>query len=305
LGIFFCSYESRTLASTGEILNSKSCNHSIIVSFDESSNTVSRTKYDPILKDQIATCSVNTPLMVYGSIKDIVSLIENILSAVPEECWGQYSKWFLDISGAPTPYYLGLLGYLRDFFPCPKITVFNPTGIYDNLTESYTFTEGFDRVIWIPRLWGRPEPLFPKKYVFLLGFDGSRSYELFYKCEPDSVVAIVADPGYIDGYEKESLKRNKLFLQESGLWTRESDPTVIRVDASNPISMITRLREILSEDPQYNYVFVPLGTKAHALGCGLCALIDGKPAVLYHMPRAYALNDVGRGKYLWKYEISM
>jgi len=218
--------------------------------------------------------------------------------------WRMGAKWFIDLGGSPIPYFLGLMAYLRGMFPCPKLTIFNPTGDYGEKRQGYSFTSGFDKNIWVPRLWGRPDPTLPWSYVFLLGFEGERSYEILYRCEPDKSRALVADPGYKQGYESEPIHANEMFLKESGLWGDNPKYEVIKTDASNPIATWKELEKICTDEyGKANVCFVPLGPKAHALGSGLCALTNGVPAILYHMPRAYSIRDVKRGEYLWKYEI--
>ena len=210
----------------------------------------------------------------------------------------------IDLGGAPIPYFLGLLGYLRDLFPRPKLTIFNPTGEYGRGESGYSFTSGFDRNIWVPRMWGYPNPGLPWTYVFLLGFEGARSHDVLYKCEPEYIKALIGSPGYQRGYEQEAISRNKTFLIESGLMTDETSFNVLNADAANPVETWVKLQELVNENQnKTNICFVPLGTKGHALGSGLCALANNSPAVLYNMPRTYVVKDVKRGKYIWKYDI--
>ncbi len=97
-----------------------------------------------------------------------------------------------------------------------------------------------------------------------------------------------------------------MFLKESGLWRENGEYDVIESDAADPIETLRKLEKVVKDEKgKSNVCFVPLGTKAHALGSGLCALADGAAAVLYNMPRAYSLRDVNRGKYLWKYQITL
>ncbi|MFP4642303.1 MAG: hypothetical protein ACLFPU_09050 [Dehalococcoidia bacterium] len=228
--------------------------------------------------------------------------MEKAFSSLPDECWAPGATWFIDIGGAPIPYFLGILGYLRNKFPSPQLTIFNPTGTYGEEPWKYSFTSGLDTHMWVPYLWGHPELILPRTYVFLLGFEGERSYEVFYQCEPDRVKALVAKPGYESEYEGMPISRNKLFLEETAL----SGSSLIEANAADPVETWTKLEQVVAEEKdKSNVVFVPLGPKAHAFGSGLCALTDGAPAVLYHMPRTYRVRDVKRGRHLWKYEISL
>ncbi len=180
LGIFFGTFESRGLVSSN-LLQENSCKHSVIVFFKEAQDTSLRKTYDPTLTSQVGKCSRELTYSINNiSIKEIEKILEKLLSWVPADCWKAEASWFIDLGGSPIPYFLGLLGYLRDIFPCPRLTIFNPTGSYEKEKEGYTFTYGFDKNLWIPRLWGQPDPALPWTYIFLLGFEGSRSYEVFF-----------------------------------------------------------------------------------------------------------------------------
>lgn len=307
LGIFFGTFETRGLTSTKDILAKKSCDYSVMVFFDEEKDGSLRQKYDPILLKNVKKITKKEIFEVRDySIKSIEQILRNIFSVIPISCLHPESHWFVDISGSPIPYFLGLLGFLRDIFPRPKVTIFNPTGHYPEHKEGYSFTRGFDKLIWIPRFWGQPSPALPRTYVFLLGFNGNRSYEVFYKCEPDHTKALVSSPGYEEEYEKEAINRNEHFLKESGLLTEGKEPTVIKSDAANVVDTWKKLEAIVdAERDKSNVIFVPLGPKAHALGCGLSALSDARSSILYHLPRSYEVRDVKRGKFLWKYDITL
>lgn len=309
LGIFFGTFESRGLISSG-ILEQESCAHSIIIFFKESQDKPLRKKYDIELTKQVENCTTSKKVIKIEevSIKNVEETLEKIIAAIPLECWKLSSSWFIDLGGSPIPYFLGLISYLRDIFPCPALTLFNPTGSYNKQTDGvYTFTSGYDKNIWIPRMWGLPDPTLQKMYVFLLGFNGQRSYEVLYHCEPDQVKAMIANPGYEAGYENEAITENELFLRETGLWpTGNNSPNVMEADAGNPVQVWRQLQQIVNQARgKLNICFIPIGTKAHALGAGICSVADGFPGIIYHMPRTFNVRDTLRGSYLWKYEISL
>jgi hypothetical protein len=306
LGIFFGTFESRGQVSSS-LLKKSSCLFSIIVYFEDAKETSLRNKYDQLLKKQVQNCTKN-PVIYLDQVllKDISINLERLFAKIPRECLHLKAKWFLDIAGIPIPYFLAIIGYLRDIFPRPELTVFNATGSYDGIEEGFTFATGFDKNLWVPRFWGRPDPLLPRTYVFLLGFDGYRSHEVYYFCEPEKAQAVIADPGYKKEYALEPIERNKLFLRESGLWPDNSDPKIIKCHASDIVDIWRKLEAlVVQEKNRSNVTFVPVGPKGHALGAGLCALADSRTSILYHMPRTFIVRDVGRGKYLWKYIINL
>jgi hypothetical protein len=306
LGIFFRTYEQRGLVSS-ELLCEKSCSYSLIIFFEEDKDTELRKKYDPILVKQVNGCSKKVVLIDNMSlINDIDENIEKIFKKIPIECWVVNSNWFIDISGAPIPYFLGFMGYLRSSLIRPKLTLFNPTGKYNKANGGYSFTTGFDRNIWVPRLWGYPDHTLKWMYVFLLGFEGSRNSDVNNLCEPDKVKALLGSPGYYPEYVNEALERNEEFLKEAGLLTEGNSPDLLKADAADPVETWRVLQDIVNEQRgKTNLCFVPLGTKGHAVGSGLCALANGFPSILYHMPRSYNVRDAERGESIWKYEITL
>jgi hypothetical protein len=307
LGIFFGTFESRGLLSS-MLLHDKACRHSIIIFFNESKDTPLRKQFDPMLIEQVTKCSMNKPYLVDNvSIKEVDSTLNKIILSIPSESWTIDTKWFIDISGSPTPYFLGLLAHVKDIFPNPKLVIFNPTGDYGTTnTDEFSFTSGYDSINWVPYLWGKPNPNLPRTFIFLLGFEGERSFEVFYRCEPDKVKAIIANPGYKDEYTQIPLKRNVIFLEESGLIDKQNNKikNIVEASASNPLDVWKKLEKIVQKEKgKSNIIFVPLGPKAHALGSGFCAMSDSTSSILYHMPNAYSIRDVKRGQFCWKYNI--
>ena len=307
LGIFYGTFEERGLVLS-TLVQKRSCANSVMVFFREAKTEDLRKKYDRTLSLQVQDCTERDKVVRIDDIeiRDVEENLRTILGQVPSACFVPEARWLIDLGGSPIPYFLGLLGCLRDMFPRPKVTVFNPTGDYGEEKGGYAFTSGFDRNIWIPRMWGYPNPMLPWTYVFLLGFDGSRTYDVSYRCEPQYVKALIGAPGYREGYEDEAISQNKAFLEEHGLLIADGSPDVLKADAANPIETWVVLQELVNEyRGRTNICIVPLGSKGHALGGGLCALANSAPAVLYHMPRTYSVRDVKRGRYLWKYEVTI
>lgn len=302
LGIFFGTFESRGLVSS-RILDRKACRDSIVVLFKEKDAKGLRDKHDQVLLEQVGRCTARDPIVIDGaSVNDIESTSQQIMATIPKHAWRVDSEWFVDISGSPKPYFLALLGYLRRRALSPKLTLFHPSANYEENElpeDAYTFTSGFDRYIWVPWLWGTPIPSQPWSYIFLLGFEGNRSYEIYNRFEPNFVQAFVARPGYRPEYYTRAVEENAAFLAESMV-------TPYTAHASDAVLAWKAIRKGLARLPaDTNKCIIPLGPKPHALAGGLAALCDGAPAVLYMIPRTYKAHDVAPGRTLWSYEISL
>lgn len=302
LGIFFGSYESRGLESS-RLLRKKSCESSIIVFFKEMDNKGLREKYDKILYAQVRDCSITEPIPIEEkSIVNIEGILKDILARIPKSSFAPDKRWFVDTSVSPKPYFLGLLGNLRQRIESPQLVLFNSTGHYEKVLdprEAFSFTEGFEEYLWIPWLWGRRNPRLPWTYVFLLGFEGDRSYGTYERFEPEYIKALISKPGYRPNYPREVEERNRQFLEEAC-------PQIVYADAADAVESWSRIDESLEKDRQKtNICIVPLGPKPHALGGCLSSLTDGVPALLYLMPRSFKVRDIPRGDYIWKYELTL
>jgi hypothetical protein len=302
IGVFFGSYESRCLESS-KILKNNSIENSILFLFEEKKEHPLRIKNDESLKQQLIACSKENPnLLDNNKIQEVEENIRKILKHIPSECFNNGSNWFIDISGCPKPYYLGILAFLRNRMNSYKITLFHPSGYYEETThrnEAFSFTSGSGKEMKIPWLWGNPNHLYKWTYVYLLGFEGNRSYEIYEKYEPDNVYALIASPGYRPDYEKIALEKNRQFL-------KESNAQIIKADASNIVEVWKIIeKEINEENKNTNICFVPLGTRPHALACCLASLTNVNSSVSYVMPRDFVAEERKRGEYLWIYDITM
>lgn len=301
IGLFFGTHESRGLTSS-KLLTSKSCRYSIIVLFDEKDTLGLRDKYDLVLQAQVADCSENKPELVCGEKRNVMATLKQILDKIPESAYGLDKRWFVDIVGAPKPHYLCLLGHMRRLVKSPKLTLFHPSGNYEKVTpgkEAFSFTSGLDRYMWIPYFWGRPDPTLPYTFVFLLGFEGHRSYEIYDRFEPRYVKALISEPGYTEKYVLIAKKENEVFI-------REAEPEIIFAHAADPVETWKKLHDsFCREEKQSNLCIVPLGPKPHALGGALFALTNNSAGVLYLMPRTFKFKDTHRGEFIWRYEIRL
>lgn len=302
VGVFFASCESRNLTASS-LLPAESCQLSIVVRFKESDDEGLRNKYDPVLLNQVKQCTKGRVIQITGfSIRDVDAVVQKIISTIPSSKTLPESTWFIDFSSVPMPYFLGILGWLRKRGASPRITLFNSTGNYEkaakNKNEAFSFTEGSEKYMWVPWLWGCIDPTLPWLYVFLLGFEGERSVEIYDRFEPQDVHAIIGRPGFMNNYTRIALERNKNFLETS-------KPSKTFIDAGDAVKTWEKIHQLIAKNPRKNICLVPLGTKPHALGAGLAALANGACSVLYLLPKSFRTKDIPRGKYVWRYEITL
>jgi hypothetical protein len=303
-GVFFGTCESRGLVGS-QLLMAGACAHSVVVLFGNRDVRGLRDKYDPVLLAQVARCTADGCMAVIRGVSEneVEETLRRIAAAVPANSWGPDSEWFVDISAAPVPHFLGMLGHLRRRPLAPRVQVFHPGGHYEKNEKdeagALAFTSGFEGHIWVPYMWGSPVPSLPWAYLFLLGFEGNRSYEIYDRFEPDYVEALIPKPGYQPDYPRRTEKENRRFLDAAR-------PARFYAPASDVTATWRKIRSHLARVPAgHNVCIVPLGPKPQALAAGLVAMHDGRPSVLCTLPRSYRAKDTAPGRQLWTYEITL
>lgn len=301
LGIFFGTYESRGLLST-RLLASKCCRQSIVVFFKESKDHILRKKNDRLLLERVRECSEREPIVIQDmSVSRVEEILSSIIKKVPRAAFSSGSRWFIDMAGSPKPYFLGICAYVRRMIGAPALTFFHASGDYERgnaLDDAYSFTDGFDRYMWVPFLWGRPDRTRSWTYFFLLGFEGNRSLDIWERFEPKHAEAVIGNPGYKPEYVKIAKRKNAHFL-------RRAKPKILFADAADAVQAWRKLDARISKVCQKsNVCLVPLGTKPHALASALVALANCSSSVMYLMPRSFAVRDIHPGKFVWLYKVS-
>jgi hypothetical protein len=108
-------------------------------------------------------------------------------------------------------------------------------------------------------------------FVPLLGFEGARARHAFSELEPLSeyVVPIVGIPGFRVEYPMHAYQGNELFLEAGEIHSR-----VKFAMANCPFALFYRLEEIAEDFANAPMRIAMLGTKPHALGAVLYAIIE-------------------------------
>lgn len=299
--IFFNSSENRTLEYE-KIFKENSITNSLLVDFK---NDESELKTKHFVKNKALLNSITCNRCEVIQIEDIFKYEENIIEIVnniPDGTFRVRAKCFIDITGVPLIYSVALLKYLKMAFPSPELYLLNVSAKYENGDNNSIpqFSDGYKENIYIPGYYGNPDFSKPWLYIFLLGFEGLRSLSIYKVNEPDFVIAIIAEPGYQNDYNSRALRVNKGFLTESKI---EHDK-IIRIDAGDPVAICERILNIYMDfEDRANLCLVPLGTKPHAIGAGLSALIQNDISIMYQVPKSYSMSGTKAGDDMWIYRI--
>jgi len=211
-------------------------------------------------------------------------------------------KILIDTSGAPMPFFLSILSYLRRLSSPPNIHLFHPTGEYPKpkAKRNYVFHTGHDRYMWTPWLWGQQDPSRKTTFVFLLGFEGNRALTVRSRFQPDTCFAVIGSPGYTSRYQRIAREKNKEFLK--GV---PQSNVILAHAADVPKAWKTLQFNLGKLSETTNLCIVPLGTKSHGISAALFALSLVTPSIMYVLPKKFECIATKRGKMLWLYDIKV
>jgi hypothetical protein len=300
-GFFFNSTEQRTLEFS-KLFKKDSIKNSLLVDFK---NETSQLKTQNIEKNRERLKLITSNYFEELIIPDIFNYDENLnilINKIPLSTFKVGAKCFIDITGVPLIYSVALLRHIKLAFPCPELYLLNVSAKYEvnEKKETPQFSDGFKENIYIPGYYGKPDFSRPWLYVFLLGFEGSRSLSIYKVNEPDFVVAIIAEPGYQNEYSTKAIEINKSFLTEAKIEHKD----IIKIDAGDPVGVCNKVLDIYNEfKDRANICLVPLGTKPHAIGAGIAALIQNDIALMYQVPKSYSMFGSKAGDDMWVYVI--
>jgi hypothetical protein len=300
-GIIFNSSELRTL-EYAKLFKTKSLMNSLLVDFKNNESKLKINNFEENKKFLKSFTSNMYEELVIPDIFDYENNLNAIENKIPKSIFKIKTKCFIDITGVPLIYSVALLRHLKLAFPSPELYLLNVSARYqvNEKNEMPEFSDGFRENIYIPGYYGRPDFSKPWLYVFLLGFEGNRSLSIYKMNEPDFVEVIVTEPGYRNEYCTEAVNKNKGFLKEAKIDPKD----YIKMDAGDPIGVCEKILTIYSNYKNIaNVCLVPLGTKPHAIGAGLSALIKNDIAIMYQVPKSYSMNGTKADEDMWIYRI--
>jgi hypothetical protein len=138
-------------------------------------------------------------------------------------------------------------------------------------------------------------------FVPLLGFEGARLKHILEDVQPPGgkVMPVIGLPGFQPEYPFHTYLGNRLVLMETRAWKN------VRFALANcPFSAYYTIQEIAAEHPNDLLKIAPIGTKPHALGAIMYAIVhQDRVELVYDHPmrKAERTEDVGR---LFVYAIS-
>lgn len=312
VGIFFNSSESRALAYR-KLFTPKLVTVALLVDFDGGENEDKKNNY---LINNTALLSIANKLEILklNDIFDYQNNLDQIAAYVTNNMKDDYIRnVFIDITGAPLIYSVALIKFLFRMFPAPSVSILNVSGRY-SLRGEEQFSEGEQFDMYIPGYYGTPDHSLPQHYIFLLGYDGERSLNIYRDNLPEKTSVIVPSPGYDVGYDTSTINNNREFLMETGFVFREDslpknysrNRNIYYIDISDIYAVQKQIEKIYDEDKEkYKIRLVPLGPKPHAIGAALAAVFNNDISIMYQVPRKYYMSEIPAGDKMWLYDLNV
>jgi hypothetical protein len=214
------------------------------------------------------------------------------------------TRCFVDLSGCPRYYSLGLIAGLVSAGLAARIDVFYREAKYSSVGQSphpsdVPFSIGRWNCVPIPFLRGPFEPSQPRFHLVSVGFEGGKTLRLLEREEATQVTIIYPIPGVTDEYEKEVRERNKLVI------SRFSVPKdrILAAPAGDAVAAWRAVAQYRTRIPHGDVRYLCCGTKAHSLGFALSALSTGDATVMYNLPEHHRYVEVLPAKRSWLYRI--
>jgi hypothetical protein len=136
--------------------------------------------------------------------------------------------------------------------------------------------------------------------IALLGFEGARFAHVLDELQPpgDKIVPVVGVPGFRLEYPFHTLMGNRHPLEKSRAWHR-----LRYAAAHDPFALFYLIEEIAVEYPAHLLKIATIGTKPHAVGAVLQALVRDNVQLIYDFPIRKADRSKGTAR-LHVYHVS-
>lgn len=315
--ICFASWDTRSIAISH--LRHCSAQVGIIVSFANKGATGRAQSHASILTEWLSRATRKVIEIEIDSLDERQSF-EGLAAAI-----GNISKELqrplnilLDFSSGPKAYTLSLIARGLKFAQIYELTAFYCEPSYelrkdkelrvgpDNKlvaldTHRYEYTEGDWRPIPLPYLEGEFRSGRRKRVIASLGFESVPSYQLVAQYEPEDLVPVLAEPGFVTEYTTLAHEANDRLIASFGI----NDKEVLRYAAGDVVTLFADIvkREREKKRNGTDVAFLCFGLKTHALGLSLAAIVLKYPIVVGRVPKRFLERETRASSHAWVYRI--
>jgi hypothetical protein len=208
----------------------------------------------------------------------------------------------LDLSTCPRYFAMALIAAGFRSHLVGELIVFYAEGKYPPPTDEdphEPFTHGRWETVPVPLLEGQADPGLPRHYVVSVGFEGSKTVRAVSSEGADNVTVLFPRPGVAREYEKRTMDENRILLDDFGI----DEDEVIAAPAGDSVATWRALderRHLWTCDDAF---YLPAGTKPHAIGMALDAMLGGDVSVMYAKPATHKETAIEPLGHYWRFTI--
>jgi hypothetical protein len=278
-----------------------------VVKFAEEGTSGRRPEHDAALSRFAADHAVKMvdlarrPTSAVDNWRDMITSL--VLSARQE--LGRALDVVVDVSCLPKYYMLTLLGFCLSSGSVRSLKFFYAEGRYApsdgnaSLAPQHAFTDGSWRSLQVPFLEGRWSPDKKVEILASIGFETFQARKLIRLYEAERHTLITPYPGFSAEYGEQSEREAKSLANNLDLQEQE----ILRCPAGDAAAVALQVVELLDRGGRYKEVGLCMGTKPHALGLGLAALVRPDFTLVCRMPDRYVETETPPTGVTWSYEL--
>lgn len=211
----------------------------------------------------------------------------------------------VDVSCLPKYYMLTLMGYCVSSGSVRSLQLLYAEGRYapsdgnTSLSPDHAFTEGAWRSLPVPYLEGRLSPDKKVEVLASIGFETFQARKLIRVYEAERHHLVTPYPGFSPEYGEQSEKEAKALATNLDL----NDSEILRCPAGDAAAAADIAVDTLDRSDRFKQVGLCLGTKPHAIGFGIAALIRPDFTLVCRMPDRYVETETPATGIMWSYEL--
>jgi hypothetical protein len=274
----------------------------VLLLYDAMDDQGLREAHDEGLKSYLA-CVAETVEEVRGQATNVYltwrTIMETVIGAARAK--GRPLNVACDITTIPRYVSCGLLaagfrlGIVRQF------EALYSEGTYPSASPGeVVFKSGRWETLNVPFLGGEAEAGNETLLVVSLGFEGAQTYRSVARLDPDQLAVLIPDPGVRPSYPARTLRQNRQLLSDYNV----ERSARLRAHAGDAIAAWQALSVAAAKcETRTSTLYLPTGTKPHALGMALHCLETSGPTLLYNRPRQHRIVSIEPTGTHWSYQI--
>jgi hypothetical protein len=167
------------------------------------------------------------------------------------------------------------------------------------LSTDHSFTLGDWRSLPVPYLEGELNPERKIRIIASIGFETFQARKFIRTYEAEQHILIVPSPGLSPEYQERAEAEAQALATNLDIGLAE----LRRAHAGSAIVMANDVIDLADETHRHNDVLLCLGTKPHALGMGIAALLRPQLTLVCRIPSSYAETETPATGKSWIYDV--